>query len=346
MVRELRTLYWKGSRLYLIDQKALPHRLRYVALSDYRQVAKAIKDMTVRGAPAIGVVAAYGLALAALSAKGKDPQKVLERLQKAADVLRSTRPTAVNLFWAIERVMARAEAAARNGEDIAGAVLEEAHAIAEEDVKVNRAIGMHGAQLIKDGARVMTYCNAGALATVSYGTALGVIRAAVEQGKRVFVYVPETRPKLQGARLTSFELKTEGIEHKVIPDNTAAFLMSKGEVDLVVVGADRILASSGHVINKIGTLSLAIAANHFNVPFYVAAPISTIDFRRTLSEVRIEERDEREVLEVMGRRIAPKGARAINYAFDVTPPNLVKGIITEKGIFAPTELYRLQPQGS
>jgi methylthioribose-1-phosphate isomerase len=192
----------------------------------------------------------------------------------------------------------------------------------------------------------MTYCNAGALATVGYGTALGVIRAAVEQGKRVFVYVPETRPKLQGARLTSFELKMEGIEHRVIPDNTAAFLMSKGEVDLVVVGADRILASSGHVINKIGTLSLAIAANHFNVPFYVAAPISTIDFRRTLSEVRIEERDEREVLEVMGRRIAPKGARAINYAFDVTPPNLVKGIITEKGIFAPTELYRLQPQGS
>jgi methylthioribose-1-phosphate isomerase len=232
MVREFRTLYWKGSRLYLIDQKALPHKLRYVALSDYRQVAKAIKDMTVRGAPAIGVAAAYGLALAALSAKGKDPQKVLERLQKAADVLRSTRPTAVNLFWAIERVMARAEAAARNGEDIAGAVLEEAHAIAEEDVKVNRAIGMHGAQLIKDGARVMTYCNAGALATVGYGTALGVIRAAVEQGKRVFVYVPETRPKLQGARLTSFELKLEGIEHRVIPDNTAAFLMSKGEVDL------------------------------------------------------------------------------------------------------------------
>lgn len=341
-MRELRTLYWKGSKLYILDQRALPHRVRYVVASDYREVARAIKDMTVRGAPAIGVAAAYGLALAARGTKRLSPQRALERLQRAAEVLRSTRPTAVNLFWAIDRVMGRAERAAANGESIADAVLDEAHRMAEEDVEVNRAIGRNGAQLVRDGARVMTYCNAGALATVGYGTALGVIRAAVEQGKRVFVYVPETRPKLQGARLTSFELKAAGIEHRVIADNTAPFLMSRGEVDLVVVGADRVLATSGHVINKIGTLSLALAANYFGVPFYVAAPVSTIDFVRSLQQVKIEERDEREVLEVSGKRIAPRGVRAINYAFDVTPPELVKGIVTERGIFRPDELMALR----
>ncbi|MDW8042481.1 MAG: S-methyl-5-thioribose-1-phosphate isomerase [Nitrososphaerota archaeon] len=341
-MRELRTLYWKGSKVYFLDQRALPHRLRYVVAADYRQVARAIKDMTVRGAPAIGVAAAYGLALTAVKSRKLDPQRALERLQRAADVLRSTRPTAVNLFWAIDRVLSRAERAVTNGEDLADAVLEEAHRMAEEDVEVNRAIGRNGAQLVRDGARVMTYCNAGALATVGYGTALGVIRAAVEQGKRVFVYVPETRPKLQGARLTSFELKSAGIEHRVISDNTAPFLMSRGEVDLVVVGADRILATSGHVINKIGTLSLALAANYFGVPFYVAAPVSTIDFVRSLQQVKIEERDEREVLEVSGKRIAPRGVRAINYAFDVTPPELVKGIVTERGIFRPDELMALR----
>ncbi|MCS7095287.1 MAG: S-methyl-5-thioribose-1-phosphate isomerase [Thaumarchaeota archaeon] len=341
-MKELRTLYWKASKLYVLDQRVLPHRVRYVVAVDYRGVARAIKDMTVRGAPAIGVAAAYGLALAAVRTKGLNPQRALERLQRAADVLRSTRPTAVNLFWAIDRVLSRAERAVTNGENLADAVLEEAHRMAEEDVEVNRTIGRNGAQLVRDGARVMTYCNAGALATVGYGTALGVIRAAVEQGKRVFVYVPETRPKLQGARLTSFELKTAGIEHKVISDNTAPFLMSRGEVDLVVVGADRILATSGHVINKIGTLSLALAANYFGVPFYVAAPVSTIDFVRSLPQVKIEERDEREVLEVSGKRIAPRGVRAINYAFDVTPPELVRGIITERGVIRPDELMALR----
>ncbi|MEN3048146.1 MAG: S-methyl-5-thioribose-1-phosphate isomerase [Candidatus Caldarchaeales archaeon] len=341
-MREQRTLYWKGSKLYILDQRALPHRVRYVVASDYKQVARAIRDMTVRGAPAIGVAAAYGLALAALRTKRLSPQRALERLQRAAEVLRSTRPTAVNLFWAIDRVMGRAERAAANDESVADAVLDEAHRMAEEDVEVNRAIGRNGAQLVRDGARVMTYCNAGTLATVGYGTALGVIRAAVEQGKRVFVYVPETRPKLQGARLTSFELKAAGIEHRVISDNAAPFLMSRGEVDIVVVGADRILATSGHVINKIGTLSLALAANHFGVPFYAAAPVSTIDFVRSLPQVKIEERDEREVLEFAGRRVAPRGVRAVNYAFDVTPPELVRGIITERGVFRPDELMALR----
>ena len=338
---ELRTVYWKNGEVIMIDQRLLPHRLKLLRCRNYRQVATAIKNMAIRGAPAIGVAAAYGLALAAHASRRLDAKKKLEKLQIAADELRATRPTAINLFWAIERVMSRAEAAASSNIDIASAVLEEAERMAEEDVETNRRIGRNGAELLPDKATVMTYCNAGALATVAYGTALGVVRAAVEQGKAIRVIVPETRPKLQGARLTAYELRHEGIEYRVISDSMAPFLISRGMVDCVIVGADRVIARTGHVVNKIGTLGLALAAKHFGVPFYVAAPLSSFDFARTIDEVKIEERSEDEVLLVEGVRIAPRGSRALNYAFDITPPELVSLVITEHGVYKPTELQQL-----
>lgn len=340
-MKELRTLFWRNGALYLIDQKALPHRLRYIKCRTYLDVAKAIKDMTVRGAPAIGVAAAYGLALAAKSSL-KNNDAMLKRVKIAADVLRKTRPTAVNLYWGINRILKVAEEAYMKNDNIAKAVLEEAEKMAKEDVEINKKIGQNGAKLLPDKCVVMTYCNAGALATAGYGTALGVIRAAVEMGKNITVIVPETRPKLQGARLTAYELETAGINYRIITDNMASFILSKGIIDCIIVGADRILARTGHVTNKIGTLSLAISANYFKVPFYVAAPISTIDFEKTPEEIVIEERNEEEVLCFAGKRITLRNARAINFAFDITPPELVTRIITEEGVFLPSELINLK----
>lgn len=339
---ELRTVSWKGGAVVLIDQRLLPHKLRYIECKSHVEVAEAIRNMSVRGAPAIGVAAAYALALAAMAARGRGKEEQLRALREAAETLRSTRPTAVNLFWAIERILRRAESALASDNDIAEEVLGEADRMAEDDVSVNRRIGIHGSALIRDGARVMTYCNAGALATVSYGTALGVIRAAVEQGKRISVIVPETRPKLQGARLTAYELEHEGIDYRVISDNMAPFLISRGEVDCVITGTDRVIARTGHIVNKIGTLGLALAAGHYGVPFYVAAPLSSFDFEHEAREVVIEERPEDEVLYIGGKRIAPRGARAINYAFDITPPELVTRVITEHGAFRPSELLSLK----
>lgn len=339
-MKELRTLYWRRDSLYLIDQKALPHRLRYVRCKNYLQVAKAIKDMTVRGAPAIGVAAAYGLALAAINAR-KNKKDIINSLRKAAKVLGETRPTAVNLYWAIDRVLRAAESALIKNDDVAKAVLMEAEKIAREDIEINRKIGQNGAKLLPDKGIVMTYCNAGALATAGYGTALGVIKSAVEMGKKISVIVPETRPKLQGARLTAYELESAGIDYRVISDNMAPFLMSRGMVDCIVVGADRIIAKTGHVTNKIGTLGLAISANYYKIPFYVAAPTSTIDFEKTVDEIVIEERSQNEVLYFAGKRITPKNARAINYAFDITPPELITRIITENGVHLPNELMNL-----
>ncbi len=335
-----RTVYWSKGRVILLDQRLLPHRVRYLRLSTVKQVAKAIKDMAVRGAPAIGVTAAFGLALAASKIRGRSVEDALERMEEAAELLRSTRPTAVNLFWAIDRVMRVAERC-KSVDELRKRVLEEALRILEEDLERNRSIGRNGARLIDDGDTILTHCNAGALATAGYGTALGVIRAAVEEGKKIRVYASETRPRLQGAKLTVWELMKDGIPVKLITDNMAAFLMQRGEVDKVVVGADRVLAKTGHVINKIGTLSHAIAANRFGIPFIVAAPTSTIDFERTPEEVEIEERDPREVLYVGRERVAPKGVEVWNPAFDITPPDLITYIVTERGVHRPWELEAL-----
>ena len=341
-MKELRTLYWRNGTLVMIDQRLLPHRLRYLRLRTAKQVAKAIKDMAVRGAPAIGVAAAMGLALEAWRCRTKRRERVLGRLEKAAELLRATRPTAVNLFWAIDRVMTAAESC-ETAEEVREKVVAEALKMAEEDVETNRRIGDNGAELIEDGDVILTHCNAGALATVGYGTALGVIRSAVRQGKRIRVYSSETRPRLQGARLTVWELMRDNIPVTMITDNMAAFLMQRGEISKVIVGADRILAKTGHVINKIGTLSHAIAAKRFNIPFLVAAPFSTIDFEHTPEEVVIEERDLKEVFYVGRERIAPRGAKAVNPAFDITPPDLVTYIVTERGVYKPEELATLSP---
>jgi len=281
-----------------------------------------------------------GLALTAYHSKAKNREKLLEKLRRSYEVLRASRPTAVNLFWALDRVM-RIAKSSKDADEVRRRVVEEALKIMEEDIEANKRMGEHGARLIEDGDRILTHCNAGALATAGYGTALGVIRTAHAQGKRIRVYACETRPRLQGARLTVWELMRDGIPVKLITDNMAAFLMQRGEVSKVIVGADRIIAKTGHVINKIGTLSHAIAAKYYGIPFLVAAPTSTIDFESRVEEVIIEERDPREVLYIEGRRIAPEGVEVWNPAFDITPPELVSYIITEKGVFKPEELRGL-----
>ncbi len=344
MKSEVRTIRWVDGVVEILDQRLLPHKIRYLRLKNAGQVAKAIRDMAIRGAPAIGVAAAMGLALTAYHCKVKNRNRLLKMLKQSYEVLRSSRPTAVNLFWALDRVIRVAESSG-SVDEIRRKVVEEALKIAEEDVKVNRKIGEHGARLIGDGDRILTHCNAGALATAGYGTALGVIRTAYSQGKKIMVYACETRPRLQGARLTTWELMMDGIPVKLITDNMAAFLMRRGEVDKVIVGADRILARTGHVINKIGTLSHAICAKFHGIPFLVAAPTSTVDFEKTLEEVVIEERDPKEVLYVGGRRIAPEGVEVWNPAFDVTPPELITYIITEKGLYKPEELKGLNLEG-
>jgi len=340
MSSKVRTIAWRDGVVEILDQRRLPHAVKYLRLRSARQVAKAIRDMAIRGAPAIGVAAAMGLALTAYRSKTKNREKLLEKLRESYEVLRASRPTAVNLFWALDRVMRIAESS-KDAEEVRRRVVEEALKIMEEDIEANKRIGEYGARLIEDGDRILTHCNAGALATAGYGTALGVIRTAHAQGKRIRVYACETRPRLQGARLTVWELMQDGIPVKLITDNMAAFLMQRGEVSRVIVGADRIIAKTGHVINKIGTLSHAIAAKYYGIPFLVAAPTSTIDFESRVEEVVIEERDPREVLYIEGRRIAPEGVEVWNPAFDITPPDLVSYIITEKGVFKPEELKEL-----
>ena len=295
--------------------------------------------MKVRGAPLIGVVAAFGLALAALRSDATRVEDFLSDMEEAAGLLRSTRPTAVNLFWAIDRVLRAVRKAAERTasvEELRHVAVEEALRIAEEDVKLNRRIGKHGEKLVPDGATVLTHCNAGALATAGYGTALGVIRAAVEAGKKVKVIATETRPLLQGARLTAYELLRDGIPVTLITDNMVGFVMSKGMVDLVVVGADRIVRDG--VFNKIGTYTIAVLAKEHGVPFYVAAPSSTLDLSRTSREVIIEERSPEEVTHIGTVRIAPEGVGVLNPAFDFTPMRYVTAIITEDGVFRPEEL--------
>jgi len=323
-----------GPALVLVDQTRLPRETVLVRCSTAEDVARAIRSMQVRGAPAIGVAAAYGMALEALSQTTQDPAVFVTQLEHAAAVLAATRPTAVNLRWALDRILAyvRAGSQAADVPAVKTGVLELANEMADEDVAVNRQIGAHGLELVSDGANILTHCNAGALATVDYGTALGVVRAAHEAGRGVHVFVDETRPFLQGARLTAWELQQLGVPLTLITDSMAGHFMSRGKVDLVVVGADRI-AANGDVANKIGTYSVAVLARENGVPFYVAAPISTIDLSLASgSEIPIEERSSREVTEVSGIPIAPEGVHAAHPAFDVTPARLVTAIVTERGV--------------
>ncbi|MGQ9760115.1 MAG: S-methyl-5-thioribose-1-phosphate isomerase [Candidatus Methanomethylicaceae archaeon] len=329
----MRTIEWREDGVYIIDQTKLPHELVYIKCEDYERVALAIERMEIRGAPAIGVAAAMGIALAAKGAINRSAEEIRQTLNKARMRLLGTRPTARNLFWALERMRAIWE----NTEEptkIIEKIINEAIKISEEDVASCRAIGGYGARLLSEGDSVLTYCNAGGLACVEYGTALGIIKSAHRSGKRIFVYVSETRPLLQGARLTAFELKTEGIPFRLITDNMAGYLMQKGLIHKVIVGADRI-TRYGYVFNKIGTYSLAVISKRHNVPFYVAAPASTIDLKASPENVVIEERDPNEVLYVNNIRIAPEGTEALNPAFDMTPSELVTAIITDRGIAEP-----------
>lgn len=332
----MRTIEWHKNVVRMIDQRQLPQEYVLVEFVDYREVARAIKEMYIRGAPAIGAAAAYGLALAVVHSKAQSRSELLADLHAAADVLRGTRPTASNLFWAVDRMLCRAEEGALEDVDrIRQALIAEAEALADEDVEANKRMGEYGAELIEDGYGILTHCNAGGLATVDYGTALAPIRTAWAQGKRIHVFVDETRPRLQGARLTAWELMQEGIPMTLIVDNAAGHFIQRGEVDIVLVGADRVVAN-GDVANKIGTYKLAVVAKENRVPFYAVVPTSTIDLSAgTGKEIPIEERDAEEVTHVGDRPVAPEGVRVANPAFDVTPHRYVTGIITERGIVYP-----------
>jgi methylthioribose-1-phosphate isomerase len=331
----LPTIEWKDDAVVMIDQRKLPASEVYVTCKTANEVAKAIKTMVIRGAPAIGVAAAMGIAVGMIRSRATGTKQFTTEFQKTCELMAGTRPTAVNLFWAIERMKKAFAAAAQDGQsvdEIKRKLVAEARAIHDEDVQSCRTMGAHGATLVPSSARILTHCNAGALATAGYGTALGVIRAAAEQGKTIAVLADETRPFLQGARLTAWELVRDGIDTTVITDNMAGAMMRLGQVDLVVVGADRI-AANGDVANKIGTYSVAVLAKEHGIPFYVAAPLSTVDLNTPDgSRIPIEERNEREVTHVGANRLTPEGARIRNPAFDVTPSQYVTAIITERGI--------------
>ncbi len=332
----LPTIDWQGDTIVMVDQRKLPGQEIYVRCRSAQEVARAIRTMVIRGAPAIGVAAAMGLALGMRRSTAKGTRQFAVEFQKICDMMAATRPTAVNLFWAIDRMkttFADAAQAGASADEIADRLEREARAIHDEDVANCRLMGGVGAEVVPDGGRVLTHCNAGALATAGYGSALGVIRAAVEQGKKVAVFADETRPFMQGARLTAWELIRDGISTTVITESMAGPLMRAGEIDLVVVGADRI-AANGDTANKIGTYTVAVLAHEHRIPFYVAAPVSTIDLATPDGEaIPIEERDQREVTHLGSSRLTPVGAKIRNPAFDVTPHRYITGIITERGIF-------------
>ena len=331
-----RSIEWVGHALRLLDQRRLPEETVYVELSDYRDVADAIKQMVVRGAPAIGAAAAYGLALAAKSSNANDVNTLRQALEEAARVLRASRPTAVNLFWAIDRVMEKVnDPSLKNVEAVRVAVLEEARAIAQEDVRSNKQIGHNALSLIPDRANILHHCNTGSLATVDYGTALGIIRIAHEHGKRIHVYLDETRPRLQGSRLSAWELNKLGIPHTVIVDGASGHVMRTIGINMCVVGADRI-AANGDTANKIGTYNLALVAHAHGVPFYVAAPTSTVDLSiASGDEIPIEERSPHEITHIEHVQLVPDGSPVFNPAFDITPAKYITAIITEEGIAYP-----------
>jgi len=329
----LRTVEWKDNSVIMIDQTKLPNSLEYVTYNDYNQVADAIRTLVVRGAPAIGVSGAFGLALAALQSDAKEKNQLIQDLEKAKKILFETRPTAINLSWGLEKIMKIAEQG-KTVSEIRDTVIVKAKEMAEEDININKQMGKNGAELFQDNDTIMTHCNAGALATVAYGTALGVIRATNESGKNIKVIATETRPVQQGSRLTAFELKHDGIDVSLIPDTAVGYTMANDLVNGVVVGADRIL-QTGHVFNKIGTYQVATMAKQHNIPFYVAAPLSTFDLENKPEDVTIEQRKASEVTGIGDKKTAPDGIDVINPAFDITPPELISGIITENGIAKP-----------
>ena len=329
----LRTIEWKNDSVVMINQTKLPNELVFVKYTDYNDVADAIRTLVVRGAPAIGVSGAFGMALAALQSSSETIEGLLSDLEKAKKILFETRPTAINLSWGLEKIMEIAKQC-KTVSEVKDAVLTKAKQMAEEDVKTNKQMGKNGAVLFQDNDTIMTHCNAGALATVGYGTALGVIRATKESGKNIKVITTETRPVQQGSRLTAFELKHDGIDVTLIPDTAVGYTMANGLVNGVVVGADRIL-QTGHVFNKIGTYQIATMAKQHNIPFYVAAPLSTFDLESRPENVIIEQRKASEVTGIGDKKTAPDGIDVINPAFDMTPPELISGIITENGIVKP-----------
>jgi len=329
-IDDLRTIEWKNNKVVMIEQTKLPNELVFVEYDDFNQVANAIKTLIVRGAPAIGVSGAFGLGLAVLQSKATTKDELISDLEEAKKILFATRPTAVNLGWGLEKIMDIAMTG-NSIEEIKELVISTAKKMADDDIEINKAMGRNGSILFDDNDTIMTHCNAGALATVAYGTALGVIRATRESGKNVKVIATETRPIQQGSRLTSFELKHDGFDVSLIPDTAVGYSMANGLVNKVVVGADRIV-KTGHVFNKIGTYQVATMAKQHGIPFYVAAPLSTIDMETKADDVIIEMRKGSEVTGIGDKKTAPDGIGVINPAFDMTPPELISGIITEKGI--------------
>jgi methylthioribose-1-phosphate isomerase len=339
-----RSLEWRDGVLRLLDQRVLPHQTAYLDYTDYRAVADAICEMVVRGAPAIGATGAYGLALAAHGSTAHDRESLRYALNVAAQILRAARPTAINLHWAIERVLRRAsDPRLANADEVRAAVLDEAHAITTEDIAINRQIGLNALPLIPDQATIIHHCNTGSLATVERGTALGIIQTAHEHGKQVHVLVDETRPRLQGARLTTWELAQIGVPHTLIVDGASGHFMRTQGVDLCVVGCDRV-AANGDTANKIGTYNLALVAHAHGVPFYVAAPTSTIDLQTPSGDaIPIEERPAHEITHIGSEQITPDAAQVANPAFDVTPAHYITAIITEHGVAYPPFEATLPP---
>jgi len=329
----IRTVEWKDNSVVMVDQTKLPNELVYVTYADYHDVADAIRNLVVRGAPAIGVSGAFGLALAALQSKAATKEQLISDLEGAKKILYETRPTAVNLAWGLEQIMIVARKGI-NIPEIKESIVNTAKQMAEDDIKINMTMGRHGSKLFDDNDTIMTHCNAGSLATVAYGTALGVIRATKESGKNVKVIATETRPVQQGSRLTAFELKHDGFDVSLIPDTAVGYTMANKMVNKVVVGADRVLRT-GHVYNKIGTYQVALIAKQHGIPFYVAAPLSTFDLKSNPQDVIIEQRKATEVTQTGDKKTAPDGIGVINPAFDMTPPELISGIITEAGVATP-----------
>jgi methylthioribose-1-phosphate isomerase len=324
-----------------IDQTRLPSEEVFITIKTTEEMADAIKTMKIRGAPLLGAAAAYALALTAHSSKAKDAKTLLQDLEHSAEIIRRTRPTAVNLFWALDRILKKAKTLKTDRRGLAEFVVQEANRIADEDAAANKTIGKYGAELIEDKDVILTHCNAGALATVEYGTALGVVRAAWQQGKHVKVISAETRPLLQGARLSVFEMKKEGIPVTLITDNMVGYVMYRKMVNKVIVGADRIVTDA--VVNKIGTFSVAVLAKEHKIPFYVAAPTSTFDLTRKAKQVVIEERNSEEVTHIGTKRITVEGINVLNPAFDITPMKYVTAVISEKGVLKPSYFSKQKP---
>jgi len=334
-VLNYKNIWFEGAKLCFIDQTKLPFKFSIFTSKDYRQTAAAIKEMKVRGAPAIGVAAAYGLAQAALEFNGQNLDGLVAQIKKASSVMKGARPTAVDLFNAVDEIL-KVMKKGRSVKECRELILSRAEALAEENLQACKKIGENGEKLIKNNSSILTHCNAGALACVDYGTALAPVRLAHSRGKKIFVFVDETRPRLQGA-LTAWELQNEGIPHALIVDNAAGFYMKRKEVNMCIVGADRIVVKNGYLANKIGTYEKAVLAKENGIPFYVAAPMSSFDFGAK-NEIKIEERSENEILFIGGERIFAKGTRAKNPAFDITPLKYVTAVITETGVFKPREL--------